>query len=43
MRQNPFEVGKIYHVYNRGNNREDIFIEQNHQVGAYRGIPDGEK
>ncbi len=27
MRQDSFEIGKTYHVYNRGNNREDIFIE----------------
>jgi len=26
-REKPFEPGKFYHVYNRGNNRENIFIE----------------
>ena len=24
----PLELGKIYHIYNRGNNRENIFIQE---------------
>jgi REP element-mobilizing transposase RayT len=27
MNQKPFEHGCFYHVYNRGNNKEDIFKE----------------
>jgi REP element-mobilizing transposase RayT len=28
MKRENFEYGKIYHVYNRGNNGENIFIEE---------------
>ena len=28
MRQIPFEEGQYYHVFNRGNNRTNIFIEE---------------
>lgn len=28
MKQIPFEVGKYYHIYNRGNNKQNIFIEE---------------
>lgn len=28
MKQAPFEASIIYHLYNRGNNRENIFIRQ---------------
>jgi REP element-mobilizing transposase RayT len=28
MKQENFEYGKVYHVYNRGNNHENIFVEQ---------------
>lgn len=28
MKQDFFESGAVYHVYNRGNNQEDIFIEE---------------
>lgn len=31
-REKPFEPGKFYHVYNRGNNRENIFIEPRNYV-----------
>jgi hypothetical protein len=24
----PLERGKYYHIYNRGNNRENIFLEE---------------
>jgi hypothetical protein len=24
----PLERGKYYHIYNRGNNREDIFLQE---------------
>lgn len=24
----PLQYGQYYHIYNRGNNREDIFIEE---------------
>jgi len=27
MKHLPFEIGKYYHIYNRGNNKENIFIE----------------
>ncbi|MFC2086307.1 transposase [Bacteroidota bacterium] len=27
MKQEPFESGKYYHIFNRGNNKENIFIE----------------
>ncbi|QGZ90374.1 transposase [Microcystis aeruginosa] len=27
-RHNTFEVGQYYHIYNRGNNRQDIFFER---------------
>ena len=29
MKHIPFETEKYYHVYNRGNNKENIFIEEN--------------
>jgi REP element-mobilizing transposase RayT len=28
MKQENFEYGKIYHVYNRGNNSENLFVEE---------------
>lgn len=28
MKQDLFESGVVYHVFNRGNNREDIFLEE---------------
>ena len=28
MKQDVFEAGNYYHIYNRGNNRENIFIEE---------------
>ena len=28
MKQVPFEEGRFYHVFNRGNNKENIFIEE---------------
>jgi putative transposase len=28
MRQDFFEPGVIYHVFNRGNNKENIFFEE---------------
>ena len=28
MKQDVFEAGNYYHLYNRGNNRENIFIEE---------------
>jgi len=24
----PLEFGRIYHIYNRGNNRENIFVQE---------------
>ena len=24
----PLQLGKYYHIYNRGNNREDLFIDE---------------
>jgi len=27
-RQNIFQAGQYYHIYNRGNNRQDIFFER---------------
>lgn len=31
-REKPFEPSRFYHVYNRGNNRENIFIEPRNYV-----------
>lgn len=28
MKQEPFEIGEYYHVFNRGNNKENIFKEK---------------
>ncbi len=28
----PLQPGKYYHVYNRGNNRENIFVEERNYV-----------
>ncbi|OUL64247.1 transposase [Flavobacterium sp. AJR] len=28
MKKDIFEAGQYYHIYNRGNNKEDIFIEE---------------
>jgi len=28
MKHQSFEIGKHYHIYNRGNNKENIFIEE---------------
>lgn len=28
MKQDVIELGTTYHIFNRGNNRENIFIEQ---------------
>lgn len=28
MEKEVFEIGQYYHIYNRGNNKEDIFIEE---------------
>lgn len=28
MKRDVFETGQYYHVYNRGNNKENIFIEE---------------
>jgi REP element-mobilizing transposase RayT len=28
MKQDAFELGAVYHIYNRGNNKENIFIEE---------------
>lgn len=28
MKHQPFEAGQFFHLYNRGNNKENIFIEQ---------------
>ncbi|MFZ4412420.1 MAG: transposase [Bacteroidales bacterium] len=30
MKQEKFEAGQIYHIYNRGNNKEDLFHEDKH-------------
>ena len=27
MEKEVFEIGQYYHIYNRGNNKENIFIE----------------
>ncbi|MBN1187271.1 MAG: transposase [Bacteroidales bacterium] len=32
MKQHPFEEGKFYHIFNRGNNKENIFIEERNYV-----------
>jgi len=32
MKYTPFEVEKYYHIYNRGNNRENIFIEDDNYL-----------
>lgn len=28
MKQTPFQEGKYYHIFNRGNNKENLFIEE---------------
>jgi len=32
MKYIPFEIDKYYHIYNRGNNRENIFIENDNYL-----------
>lgn len=32
MKYQPFEAGHFYHVYNRGNNRDDIFMEKENYI-----------
>ncbi|MFZ4398803.1 MAG: transposase [Bacteroidales bacterium] len=32
MKLDIFEAGQIYHLYNRGNNKEDIFFEDRHYL-----------
>ena len=32
VRTIPLQPGKYYHIYNRGNNREDLFIEERNYV-----------
>ncbi len=32
MKSTPFEIGNFYHVYNRGNNKDQIFIEEDNYL-----------
>lgn len=32
MKKDVFQPGAVYHLYNRGNNKEDIFIEERNYI-----------
>ncbi len=41
MRKTPFEPGKFYHVYNRGNEKKDIFFERENYLFFLRRLKQG--